>query len=629
MKISIDLTSLCRKITGIEYYARNLTKALLSLDKKNEYVLLFRKEVHLELAEFKNKARFLVCPVNNQIFCEQIWLPIIALKENVELMHFPAFPPGLLSLKRFVFTIHDATIWRYPKTLSWKGKLYFRPLSILGAKRASKITTVSEVSKNDIAKYVPCKIDKIINTGEAVALDFKKELGENASQEIRNKYNLPEKFILSVNSIEPRKNIPNLLIAFRILKDKYNDLPQKLVLVGRKAWGINNITNKIKELELNDDVILTGYIPTQELAAIYKLADIFVFPSIYEGFGLPPLEAMACGVPVIASDIPTLKEVLGNAALFIDPYSPENIASVIKDLISNQEKKKLLVNKGFERCSLYSWDKVAQETIRTYESLDVPKRVTILNVPIDNVRFKDVFNGIEQSINKHESIYIITSNVDHLITLQKDEEFRRIYQGASLVVADGMPLIWAAKFLGTPLKQKISGSDLVPEICKLAGEKGYKLFFLGGRPGAAQIAKDNLERVYPAIKIVGAYSPAFGFENDAGEEQEVLQMIKEAKADILFVGLGAPKQEKWIYKHYKELNIPVSIGVGVTIDFLAGIVKRAPCWMQKAGLEWLWRILMEPKRLWRRYLIEDMKFFWLVLKQKQTRYNKINEKKYH
>lgn len=619
MKIGFDATSLCRKKTGIEYYTLNLIKSLLRFDRTNLYVIFFRKEIPSELEEFRGTAKFIVSPFDNQIFCEQIWLPYIALKEKVDFVHFPAFPPGLFSLKRFVFTIHDVTIWKYPKTLSWKGKFYFRPLSILGAKRASKIITVSEVSKNDIAKYTHCKIGKVINAGEAVPLDFKKEIGRNLSREIRNKYNLPKKFILSVNSIEPRKNISNLLLAFRIFRDKYKDHPHKLVLVGRKAWGTDKITWEIQELKLNEDVILTGYVPTQDLAAIYKLADIFVFPSIYEGFGLPPLEAMACGVPVIASDIPTLKEVLGDAALFIDPHSPENIASVIKDLISNQEEKELLAKKGFERFKLYSWDKVVQETIRIYESLDVPKRVSILRAMIDNIRFKDVFNRIEQSIGKQEGIHIITPNVHHLILLENDEEFRRIYQNASLVVADGMPLIWASKFLGTPLKEKISGSDLVPEICKVAARKGYKLFFLGGRSGAVQKAKEKLEGRFPFIKIVGVYVPPFGFENYRSEDEKIVKLIKESNPDILLVGLGAPKQEKWIYKHSKELNVPVSIGVGATFEFIAGVVKRAPRWMQKVGLEWLWRLMMEPQRLWKRYLIDDMRFFWLVFLQRLGR----------
>jgi N-acetylglucosaminyldiphosphoundecaprenol N-acetyl-beta-D-mannosaminyltransferase len=200
--------------------------------------------------------------------------------------------------------------------------------------------------------------------------------------------------------------------------------------------------------------------------------------------------------------------------------------------------------------------------------------------------------------------------------LQNDAEFRQIYDNASLVLADGMPLIWASKFLGTSLKEKISGSDLFPKLCKVAAEKGYRLFFMGGRPGAALKAAEVLRDRYPDIQIVGTYSPPFGFENDREENDKIVRAIKNAKPDILFVGLGAPKQEKWIYKYRNDYQVPMSIGVGVSFEFVSGMVKRAPLWMQRVGLEWFWRLMMEPKRLWKRYLVDDPVFFWLVLKQK-------------
>lgn len=222
--------------------------------------------------------------------------------------------------------------------------------------------------------------------------------------------------------------------------------------------------------------------------------------------------------------------------------------------------------------------------------------------------------GVLTEQRKHA--YAVTPNVDHIVKVQTDPEFAGIYRNASLVLPDGKPLLWAAKFLGTPLKEKISGSDLFPELCEVATERGHKLFFLGGRPGAALKAAEVLKNKYPNIQIVGVNSPSFGFEDDKAENARIIKMIKDAKPDILFVGLGAPKQEKWIYRHYKEFNVPMSIGIGVTFEFVSGMVKRAPLWMQKAGLEWFWRLMMEPKRLWKRYLVDDMKFFWLVLRQK-------------
>jgi len=191
-----------------------------------------------------------------------------------------------------------------------------------------------------------------------------------------------------------------------------------------------------------------------------------------------------------------------------------------------------------------------------------------------------------------------------------------------LVLADGTLLLWAAKFLGTPLKEKISGSDLFPKLCKLSAKKGYKVFFLGGRSDASVTAKKVLQNRYTGLDVVGTYSPPLGFESDPVENKKIIKLIKNFKPDILFVGLGAPKQEKWIYSHKAKYQVPVSIGIGVSFEFVAGMVKRAPRWMQIIGLEWFWRVLMEPLRLWQRYLVDDMKIFGLVLKQKLQKQTK-------
>ena len=243
-------------------------------------------------------------------------------------------------------------------------------------------------------------------------------------------------------------------------------------------------------------------------------------------------------------------------------------------------------------------------------------RINICNVNIDNITFIEAIKNVEDLVLKRRNVYVITPNVDHIVNINKDDEFKRIYNEAALVLPDGMPLIWAAKLLGRPLKEKISGSDLFLKLCKMSFNKGYKVYFLGGREKAAEKSAEILKIMYPGIQIAGIYCPRFGFENDPAENNKITEMIKAAKPDILFVGIGSPKQEKWIYKHKNEYRVPVSIGVGAAFDFMSGMIRRAPVWMQKAGLEWFWRLMMEPKRLWKRYLIDDPVFFWLVLKQK-------------
>jgi N-acetylglucosaminyldiphosphoundecaprenol N-acetyl-beta-D-mannosaminyltransferase len=224
-------------------------------------------------------------------------------------------------------------------------------------------------------------------------------------------------------------------------------------------------------------------------------------------------------------------------------------------------------------------------------------RVNLCGVGIDKYSFDEVIEAIA-------------------LTLQKDAHFREIYRKAFLVVPDGVSLLWAAKFLQTPLLGRVNGTDLFERLCAIAADKGLKVFLLGGRPGAAEKAKETLQARYPSLDIVGTYCPPYGFESNPAELDAIDSKIKAAAPHILFVGLGAPKQEYWIYDHYQKLGVPISVGIGVSFELVAGMVKRAPVWMQKKGLEWLFRLIVEPGRLWQRYVMGNPQFIWLVLMQR-------------
>ncbi|MBL1202206.1 MAG: WecB/TagA/CpsF family glycosyltransferase [Nostoc sp. ZfuVER08] len=244
-------------------------------------------------------------------------------------------------------------------------------------------------------------------------------------------------------------------------------------------------------------------------------------------------------------------------------------------------------------------------------------RIDICNIQIDKHSFDWVVEAIaHQAISRGTPKYVVTPNAQHIVALQRDARFRRIYQDAFLVVPDGVPLLWAAKFFNTPLSGRVNGTDLFEHLCKVSADRGLKVFLLGGRPGAAKKAKNVLETRHPDLKIVGTYCPYYGFESDPEELKRINSIIQAAAPDILFVGLGAPKQEYWIYDNYQKVGIPVCIGIGVSFELVGGMVKRAPKFMQKAGLEWFFRLIMEPKRLWQRYFIGNAMFIVLVLKQK-------------
>ena len=247
---------------------------------------------------------------------------------------------------------------------------------------------------------------------------------------------------------------------------------------------------------------------------------------------------------------------------------------------------------------------------------DINNRIAIGSIRISNVTWLEAISRVEELIRDGSGEYVLTPNVDHVIQADSDLYLRKIYAECSLVLADGLPIIWAALLFGTPLKQKISGSDFLIRFCQVAAEKGYRIFFLGGEDNAAEISADILSRRYPGLKIVGIYSPPFGFENDEMSNARVLEKINSARPDLIFVGLGTPKQEKWIYENRHRYHARVSFPVGAGFDFLSGKSRRAPLLMRRGGFEWFWRLLLNPKRLFHRYLIRDMRFFPLIIRQK-------------
>ncbi|NJR49403.1 MAG: WecB/TagA/CpsF family glycosyltransferase [Leptolyngbyaceae cyanobacterium CSU_1_3] len=237
--------------------------------------------------------------------------------------------------------------------------------------------------------------------------------------------------------------------------------------------------------------------------------------------------------------------------------------------------------------------------------------VDLLNISVDRLTLFELlgrlrFGGI-----------VFTPNVDHLIKLQKDQDFYQAYQIADYRVCDSQILLYAAQFLGVPIPEKISGSDLFPAFYQYyKNDSTIKIFLLGAKAGVAEQAKRKINLKMGRPIVVDTYAPSFGFENNLEECQKIVCLIQKSGATVLAIGVGAPKQEKWIAQYKDQLEtIKIFLAIGATIDFEAGQVGRSPRWMSEVGLEWLYRICCEPKRLWKRYIVDDLPFFWLILKQ--------------
>jgi N-acetylglucosaminyldiphosphoundecaprenol N-acetyl-beta-D-mannosaminyltransferase len=244
------------------------------------------------------------------------------------------------------------------------------------------------------------------------------------------------------------------------------------------------------------------------------------------------------------------------------------------------------------------------------------RQVHLLNVAIHNLTMIELLEKLR------EGGVVFTPNVDHLMKLQQDWEFYRAYQEVDYKVCDSKVLMYAANFLGTPIREKISGSDLFPAFYTYyKSDPSVKIFMLGAAPGVAEQARRNVNARVGRNMVVAAHSPSYGFEKNSEESEHIIDLVNQSGATVLAIGVGAPKQELWLTQHRDQFeHIKTFLAIGATIDFEAGNVKRSPKWMSEVGLEWLYRLISEPKRLWKRYFIHDLPFFWFILKQRLKLY---------
>ncbi len=241
--------------------------------------------------------------------------------------------------------------------------------------------------------------------------------------------------------------------------------------------------------------------------------------------------------------------------------------------------------------------------------------VEIMGCIVDNLSMEETLQTVEQFIASGKPHQHVVVNVDKLVKASKDPELRRIINGCALINVDGMPVVWASRLLRKPLKERVAGVDLFEALMRRASEKGWRVYLLGAREQVVSGVKSIYERKYPGLVVVGYRN---GYWN-ADEEAAVVQEIEAARADLLFVAISSPKKEAFLGKYQAQMKIPFAMGVGGTFDVAVGAIKRAPIWMQKSGLEWFFRFLQEPRRMFKRYFIEDIAFVWLFVKEATRR----------
>ena len=371
MRIGIDISTLSKQAGGINKYILNLVKHLSLIDSKNEYFLYAHKKIGLEPG--LEKANFVMRESKNthRVLWMQSELPSALKRDKINVVHSPCYIAPLLSGVPKVLTVHDMTSSLFPGNFTFKHTLIYSTLVPLSIRKAERIITDSESTRNDLVRITKVPAGKITTIHLGVDKEFFPVKDQEKLRAFREKYSLSGKFILNVGTLEPRKNITRLIQAFGLLK-KNNKIEHKLVVAGSKGWLYDEIFDKVNELGLSDDVIFTGFVPDEDLPLLYNCADVFAFPSLYEGFGLPVLEAMACGIPVVASNNSSLTEISGAdaAAVLVDPNSVEAIAEALHKVLSDGSFRQTLVNKGFQRAKLFNWEDTTRKTLAVYNEFE-------------------------------------------------------------------------------------------------------------------------------------------------------------------------------------------------------------------------------------------------------------------
>ncbi len=244
------------------------------------------------------------------------------------------------------------------------------------------------------------------------------------------------------------------------------------------------------------------------------------------------------------------------------------------------------------------------------------KKVDITGVGISDISFNELIDIFNFSVINKQKLRVCVTPINCLVAAHKDSDLKTIYNSADLVLCDGVPILWASIFLKNSLKQRITGLDLLPKFSKVSALNNYSMYFLGAGEGVGEKLSQKLINENPKINIVGVYSPPFAKEFSDEENNKIVEKINLVKPNILWVSLTAPKQDFWIYKHFDKIDANIIIGIGGAFEVTAGLTKRAPLWMQKNGLEWFFRFLQEPQRLFFRYFVEAPLFFPLVIKQR-------------
>lgn len=354
MKIAIDTQTILGQRSGFGFYVKNLVETLKQVDPKNNYILIAPDREK----DFSTPERFI---------WDQFIFPKKVKLQNADILHQPCFSAPVFYKAKKIVTVHDIIPLKFPKNLPLASRLFYSKWMTYSYRYADLIIADSECTKKDLIKYLKISENKIRVIHLATSKSFKPESSYKNITNIKDKYKTGEKYFIHVGTIEPRKNLPFLVSSYA--KAVKAGIAENLVIVGKHGWYYESLFDLVKKLHLENKIIFTGYADDSDIPALYSGATALTFPSIYEGFGFPPLEAMACGTPVISSNTSSLPEVVSNAGILLPPKDEKEWAKKMIEISNNKKLAQKLRIKGLAQAKKFSWEETAKKTIKVYEEV--------------------------------------------------------------------------------------------------------------------------------------------------------------------------------------------------------------------------------------------------------------------
>ena len=593
--------------SGISSYMRSVIQQLKNF--QHHFTLVVEAD---SINDFKEFNQIVVPQIFSKSFMGMLWhfliLPFYTLSRKYDCILILAASRRYLAFSYIprIGVVHDLSPCRIKKKYDPLRMFYLNKIQPFLGKKLDKIVAISESTRSDIQHYwnIPKELITINYNG----------LNQlpHPNNQIQARLNLKQ-YILYVSRIEhPGKNHIGLVKAYEALPNSIK-LKYKLVLAGSNWSGAGIVKTYIEKSPDKKNIILTGFVTAKELSSLYHNASLFVFPSFFEGFGLPLLEAMSVSVPCICSFNSSLAEIGGNAVLTFDPNDSKQICDCIQNVLNKPELAKQLIQNGLHRISLFDWKShtkilinLCQQIYQTNSSLEV------FGIRFLNGRIDDVLEIIDNIIIHKHKKRIAFINAHYLNVAYEDSEQKQRLCRFDYILPDGSGVYLACKILGYRYRDNLNGTDLLPKICQLAEKKEYTLYFFGASTDVAYRAMQNLFKAFPKIKILGARNGFFTKQ----EEPQIIKQINQLAPDILIIGFGAKIQEKWIDENFNGLNCHIAIAMGGIFDFYSEDIPRAHPFLRQIGFEWTWRLYKEPRRLAYRYIIGNPLFLWRVFKFK-------------